>query len=115
MYYVENLEEAAKFYEEILGLKRGWTDKKEQMIGFLFPETNSEIVIHKDETLPNPDITYQVENVEEFCQYYKNQGYKIELEPVKVRCGKLAILLDPDGNRIPIIDLTKFDGQAKYD
>lgn len=72
MYYVENLEEAAKFYEEILGLKRGWTDNKEQMIGFLFPETNSEIVIHRDETLPNPDITYQVDNVEEFCQYYKN-------------------------------------------
>ncbi len=110
-----NLEEAAKFYEEILGLKRGWTDKKEQMIVFLFPDTNSEIVIHRDETLPNPDITYQVDNIEEFCQYYRNQGCKIGLEPIEVRCGKLAILIDPDGNKLPIIVLTKFNVQARYD
>jgi len=115
MYYVEDLDKATKFYEEVLGLKRGWTDIKAQMIGFLFPETNSEIVLHRDKSLPNPDIAYSVENVEKFCQYYQDQGYLIELEPIDVRCGKFAILLDPYRNKLPIIDLTKFGGIPKYD
>ncbi len=115
MYYVSDLEEAAQFYEEVLGLTRGWTDTDEQMIGFLFPESDSEIVLHSNTSLSNPDINYQVENVEEFCQYIRKEGYEIELEPINVRCGKFAILKDPYGNRIPVIDLTKFNGTPRYD
>lgn len=115
MYYVSDLKEAAQFYEEVLGLKRGWTDTDEKMIGFLFPESNSEIVLHSNTSLKNPDINYQVENVEEFCRYIRKEGYEIELEPMNVRCGKFAILKDPYGNRIPIIDLTKFHGTPRYD
>ncbi len=114
MYCVANLEEASKFYEEVLGLKRAWYDQKEEMMGFSLPNTESEIVLHKDTTLPNPDISFQVENVTLFCDYYLNRGYKVELEPIEVRCGKYAVLLDPDGNKIPIIDLTKFGGKARY-
>ncbi|MFX0126329.1 MAG: VOC family protein [Candidatus Hodarchaeota archaeon] len=115
MYCVNNLERAAKFYEEVLGLKKGWFDQNEEMIGFLLPETDSEIVLHKDSTLPNPDINFQVENVDLFCEYYLNRGYHVELEPIEVRCGKYAVLVDPDGNKIPIIDLTKFGGKPRYD
>jgi catechol 2,3-dioxygenase-like lactoylglutathione lyase family enzyme len=115
MYYVPDLKEAAKFYEEVLGLNRVWTDTDAQMIGFLFPESDSEIVLHTNANLPNPDVNYQVEKVEEFCQYYRKQGYEIELEPIDVRCGKFAILKDPYGNRIPVIDLTNFDGVPRYD
>lgn len=115
MYCVTDLEEAAKFYEEVLGLKRGWLDQKEEMIGFLLPDNDSEIVLHKDTSLPNPNISFQVENVEQFCNYYLNKGYEVELEPIEVRCGKYAVILDPDGNKIPIIDLTKFGGKPRYD
>lgn len=115
MYCVTNLEKAAKFYEEVLGLKKGWFDQKEEMIGFLLPDTESEIVLHKDTTLPNPDINFQVENVDLFCEYYLNRGYQVELEPIEVRCGKYAVLVDPDGNKIPIIDLTNFGGKPRYD
>jgi hypothetical protein len=81
---------------------------------FLLPNTESEIVLHKNSTLPNPDISFQVDNVDLFCDYYLNRGYKVELEPIEVRCGKYAVLLDLDGNKIPIIDLTKFGGKARY-
>jgi len=46
MFYVSNLEKAAKFYENELSLKRVWTDKEWRMIGFVFAESDSEIVIH---------------------------------------------------------------------
>jgi predicted enzyme related to lactoylglutathione lyase len=56
-----------------------------------------------------------VENVEQFCEEYRKKGYSLIREPFDVRCGKFAILADPDGNAIPIIDLMKFDNKPRYD
>jgi predicted enzyme related to lactoylglutathione lyase len=115
MFFVKDLEKASKFYENVLGLKRVWTDKKNKMIGFVFDESDSEIVIHGDPEIPNPDFSFLVENVEQFCEEYREKGYSLIREPFDVRCGKFAILADPDGNAIPIIDLTKFGNKPRYD
>ena len=85
------------------------------MIGFAFDESDSEIVIHSDPKIPNPDFSFLVENVEQFCEEYRKKGYSLIREPFDVRCGKIAILADPDGNAIPIVDLTKFGNKPKYD
>ena len=114
-FFVKDLEKAAIFYEDVLGLKRVWTDSERGMIGFVFPQSDSEIVIHNDSTLPNPDFSFLVENVENFCGEFRKQGYQVLFGPVEVRCGKFATLSDPDGNKIPIIDLTKFGGKVRYD
>ena len=71
-------------------------------------------MIHNDDSIPNPDYSFLVESVEQFCDEYRSKGYRIELEPIEVRCGRYAVLLDPEGNKIPIIDLTKFGGKPKY-
>ncbi|MFX0173720.1 MAG: VOC family protein [Candidatus Hodarchaeota archaeon] len=84
MFYVEDLVKSTKFYEEVIGLKIGWKDKEEEMVGFLLPENDSELVLHRDSNLPNPAISFQVGNVEEFCTYYKEAGYKVVLEPIIV-------------------------------
>ena len=115
MYHVNDLEQAKNFYEGILGLKQVWRDEKEQMIGFQFPESDIELVIHIDSSLPNPEISFQVDNVEEFCKEYRRKGFKVFMEPIDVRCGKYAVLLDPDGNKLSIIDLVNFDGAPRYD
>lgn len=64
--------------------------------------------------LLNPDFSFLVENAEDFCRTYEANGGKIVKSPFDARCGKFAILSDPDGNKIPIIDLTKFNGQPRY-
>jgi catechol 2,3-dioxygenase-like lactoylglutathione lyase family enzyme len=115
MFYVSDLEIAAKFYENVLGLRRVWTDKKERMIGFVFKESDSEIVIHNDSSLPNPSFSFLVNDVEEFCIEFLKKGHRIVQEPSDVRCGKFAILADHDGNELPIIDLTKFGDKPRYD
>jgi len=115
MFFVKDLEKASKFYENVLGFKRVWTYKKNKMIGFVFDESDSEIVIHGDPEIPNPDFSFLVENVEQFCEEYRKKGYSLIREPFDVRCGKFAILADPDGNAIPIIDLTKFGNKPRYD
>jgi catechol 2,3-dioxygenase-like lactoylglutathione lyase family enzyme len=115
MHFVADLEKAARFYVETLGLKPAWTDREREMIGFTFAQGDSEIVIHRDPTIPNPDFSFLVENVEAFCDAYRASGYVILVEPFDVRCGKFAVLADPDGNRISIVDLRHFGGRPVYD
>lgn len=115
MFRVKDLDAAAKFYSEVLGLKQVWRDDDQRMIGFVFPESDSEIVIHTNPDIPNPDFSFLVENVEEFIKEFKGKGYKVLREPFEVRTGKFAVLSDLDGNIINIIDLTKFDNKPRYD
>jgi lactoylglutathione lyase len=110
---VADLDEAIKFYVEVLGLKLGWKD--ESMAGVLFPGNDSELVLHTDENLPNPNVSFQVENVEAFVEEYKGKGYKVLVEPFDIRCGRCAVLSDPYGNGIEVMDLTKFDGVPRFD
>lgn len=115
MFRVRDLEKSTRFYEEVLGLKKAWEDKNNHMVGFIFPESDSEIVIHTDPSLPNFDYSFLVKNVVGFCQEFESQGYKVAEKPITVRTGMFAVLSDPDGNRIPIIDLTRFGGIPRYD
>ena len=114
MFYVEDLEKAAKFYERVLGLKKAWADKERKMIGFIFEEDDSEIVIHSDTSLPNPDFNFLVDNVEEFIKEFKEKGYNVVMDPFEIRSGMCAVIEDPDGNKLPIVDLTKFNNQPRY-
>ena len=115
MHRVTDLDTATKFYTEVMGLRVGWTDEEHGMVGLLLPENNSELVIHTDPTLQNPSYSFSVKNVEEFCRTYKEKGYKIVVDPFDVRCGKYAVLEDPDGNTMEIVDLTKFGGTPIFD
>lgn len=115
MYRVKDLDTSAKFYSEVLGLKQVWRDDEHQMIGLVFPESDSEIVIHLLANIPNPDFSFLVDNVEEFVKEFRDNGYKVCKEPFDIRSGKFAVLSDPDENVINIMDLTKFDNTPKFD
>lgn len=115
MFRVKDLDKSAAFYEKVLGLKKAWRDEKEGMIGFTLPGNDSEIVIHSNPHIPNPDFCFLVRDVEESCREYTEKGFRISMGPFGVRCGKCAVLEDPDGNKIPIIDLTRFGGRPRYD
>jgi predicted enzyme related to lactoylglutathione lyase len=114
MFYVEDLEKAADFYEEVLGLERVWKDEKRKMIGFIFEEDDSEIVIHNDTSLPNPDFNFLVDDVEEFIKEFKEKGHSVVMDPFEIRSGMCAVIEDTDGNKLPIVDLTKFNNQPRY-
>lgn len=53
--------------------------------------------------------------MEKFRIDYRDKGHAVVKEPFEVRCGKYAILADPDGNELPIIDLTRFGSKPMYD
>lgn len=115
MHLVDDVYEAAEFYEKVLGLKRGWTDDENKMIGLLFPGNDTEIVLHMNKYLPNPNVSFQVVDVMDFVSEYKAKGYKVLVEPFDIRCGMCAILQDPYGNGLEIMDITKFGGTPRFD
>lgn len=115
MFRVTDLDASAAFYSGVLGLRQVWRDDGHQMIGFVFPESDSEIVIHTNPDIPNPDFSFLVDDVAAFVQAYRDAGHAVLVEPFEVRTGKLAVLSDPDGNAISIIDLAGFGGWPRYD
>jgi len=115
LYRVGDLARAIEFYQALFGLRLGWLDQERQMAGLLFPESDAEIVLHCDPTLPNPDVSYLVEDVLAFCESYRASGGVVVVEPFDVRCGKYAIVRDRDGNQLSVVDLTHFGGKARYD
>ncbi len=115
MFYVEDLEKSSEFYEEVLGLNKAWTDEERKMIGFVFENDDSEIVIHNDKSLPNPDFNFLVDNVDDFVKKHRKKDYSIVMKPFEIRSGMCAVIEDPDGNKLPIVDLTKFNNQPRYD
>lgn len=117
MFFVKDLKKSEIFYTKVLGMKKGWEDEQNKMIGLSFPDAkmdretpDTEIVIHNDKTMPKVDYSFLVKSVEEFCSEFSRNGYKVKENPFDVRCGKFAVLEDLDGNRLPIVDLTKFGG-----
>ncbi len=113
LHRVGNIDEAIRFYVDVLGLRLGWRD--ESMAGLLFPGNDSELVLHIDDSLPNPNISFQVEDVDDFVEEYREKGYNVLVEPFDIRCGMCAVLSDPYGNGIEVMDLTKFDGVPRFD
>lgn len=112
MYRVKDLQLAEEFYTQVLGLTKVWADTERSQIGFKLANHDNEIVIHQDDSLPDFDYSYLVENVSDFIR--ETQLVPV-FGPIEVRCGKYAVIEDPDGNKLPIIDLTKFEGKPKYD
>ncbi len=113
LHRVSDIDEAIRFYVDVLGLRLGWRD--ESMAGLLFPGNDSELVLHINDSLPNPNISFQVEDVEEFVDEYREKGYMVLVEPFDIRCGMCAVLSDPYGNGIEVMDLTKFGGVPRFD
>ncbi|MFA6386449.1 MAG: VOC family protein [Candidatus Paceibacterota bacterium] len=106
MFYVKDLDKSINFYSNILGLEQIWKDEKNKMVGFVFPNTKQEIVIHSNPSISNPDFSFLVSDVEDFVKNYKENGFNVIKEPFNVRCGRFAILADLDGNVINIIDFS---------
>mgnify|MGYP002395298245 FL=1 len=77
-------------------------------------QITTELVLHCDDTLPNPNVSYQVKDVLSFVEQYREAGYKVLREPFDIRCGKCAILQDPEGHNIEVMDITKF-GEPRFD
>jgi lactoylglutathione lyase len=106
MIRVNDVEAAAAYYTKVFGLRPQWSG--DDSIGLTFPETDAEIVLHHDPDIPSSvEVHYLVDDVGGAVAHLAAQGCQILVAPFPITIGKCAVIRDPFGTRLCILDMTK--------
>ena len=105
MIRVDDVAAGEKFYSEVFGLKPLW--REGGAVGLGFPETDAEIVLHNTVEIPNKvEVHYLVDDVVAAVTSYTEKGCRIVVPPFDILIGKCAVIQDPFGTAICLLDLT---------
>lgn len=105
MIRVDDVASAEKFYSDVFGLKPLW--REAGTVGMGMPETDAEIVLHNNPDIPNKvEVHYLVDDVVAAVKSYGEKGCRVLVAPFEVLIGKCAVIEDPFGTAICLLDLT---------
>lgn len=106
MIRVHDVEAAAAYYANVFGLRPHWNG--DDSIGLTFPETDAEIVLHSDPAIPSSvEVHYLVDDVVGAVAHLAAQGCQILAAPFPITIGNCAVIRDPFGIRLCLLDMTK--------
>ncbi len=106
MIRVEDVETASTYYAKVFGLHPQWSG--DGSIGLVFPESDAEIVLHRDLNIPSSvEVHYLVDDVVAAVAHCAAQGCQVVVSPFDITIGKCAVIRDPFGIRLCILDTTK--------
>lgn len=106
MIRVDDLEAAVGFYQGVIGLRLVW--RQERQAGLRMPETDAEIVLHTESDLPREAaVYYLVDDVGAAVDQLTASGCSVRVAPLDIAIGKCAVVVDPFGNTLNILDMTK--------
>jgi catechol 2,3-dioxygenase-like lactoylglutathione lyase family enzyme len=108
MLRVDDLDAAIAFYCD--GLKQPLLWRDERSAAFALPETDAELVVHLD---IGPETDVLVDDVEEAVAAFVKAGGEIARAPFGIPIGKCAVVKDPFGNELVLLDQSK--GMLKTD
>jgi lactoylglutathione lyase len=106
MIRVDDLEAAAAYYARVFGLRPQWSG--DNSIGLAFPETDAELVLHNNPNIPSSvEVDYLVDDVVAAVVHFAAHGCQVLVAPFDITIGKCAVISDPFGTELCILDLTK--------
>ena len=106
MIRVDDIEAAAHYYAEVFGLHPRWGG--DDSIGLVFPESDAEIVLHRNLDIPSSvEVHYLVDDVVAAVANYAAKGCHVLVEPFGITIGKCAVIEDPFGVRLCVLDMSK--------
>src|SRR5262245_55937804 len=106
MIRVDDPAAAAAYYTDVFGLRPLWRD--DSAVGLGFPETDAEIVLHRDQGIPSKvEVHYLVDDVVAAVRAFEQQGCRVREAPFDIPIGKCAVNEDPFGTTLCILDMTK--------
>jgi predicted enzyme related to lactoylglutathione lyase len=100
---VPDLEAGLAFYRDALGHELVW--RTETGAGLLMPDGDTEIVIETEGHPPETDLL--VESVPEAVDRIVASGGRLVAGPFEIQIGQCAVLADPFGNTLVVLDLSK--------
>jgi predicted enzyme related to lactoylglutathione lyase len=98
---VPSLEEGLSFYHDGLGHELLW--RTETMVALGFGNAGTELVLALD---VGPETDLLVESVEDAVARITEAGGTLVAGPDDIAVGKVAVVTDPFGNRLTLVDLT---------
>jgi predicted enzyme related to lactoylglutathione lyase len=105
MLKVGNLATATGFYASEFGLVPRWRD--EHSVGLGLPESDAEVVLHTMDLPPGRHVYFLVDDVVAAVAEAAQEGCAVLTPPFDVATGKCAIIADPFGNDLGLIDMTR--------
>jgi len=109
---VTDVPRARKFYEEVLGLAVSDEMMGAKWIEYTVGDNTLAIANVGEQRMPSDQGTgaaFEVENFDEAIKQLKNQGVPFAAEPFETPCCHMAVVKDPDGNKLIIHKLKPED------
>lgn len=106
---VDDMEEAKKYYEEVLGLEKKFDFSDKGMVAYNVGDEEPAIILKDKKKFENLKLTiwFEVENVEQSYKEMQANGIKFLSQPFKIGTGNAVEFEDPFGNRLGITDYIK--------
>jgi len=102
MLKVDDLAAALMFYSDGLGHPLLW--RRPEMAGLGMPGTDAELVLH---TTLGPEVDLLVANVDSALKRFNQAGGETIAGPFDIPIGRCAVVRDPFGNAIVMLDQSK--------
>lgn len=102
-YPVADLSQALRFYRDELGFEEAWREG-EGTAGLNLPGTSARLMLDvAGQGESRPGAVFQVDSVDQFYAEHREQ-YVWQEEPCDIPGGRWAVLVDPTGNVVRLID-----------
>ena len=101
--YVTDLEAGLAFYRDRLGHELIW--RSATAAGLRMPETDAELVIQTEEQRQEIDLL--VNSADEAAEFIQHAGGKVIVLPFDIQVGRCAVVEDPWGNPLVLLDISK--------
>ena len=100
---VPDLDEGLRFYCDQLGHQLLWRHDAIGQAGLLLPDSTTEIVLS---TEVGYAPTWLVASLDEALERIAAAGGRVVAQPRTIPVGRLAVVVDPFGNRLVLLDLS---------
>src|SRR6266513_447191 len=102
---VTDMKRAREFYEDVLGLKISDEMMGGNWVEYSLGKNTLALANVGEQWRPSDQGTgaaFEVENFDEAISQLKNQGVPFAAEPFETPCCHMAVVQDPDGNKLII-------------
>jgi len=101
---VPDLDTGLRFYRDALGHELRWRNNATGQAGLALPGSDTEIVLSTRERY-EPD--WLVASADEAAAAVAAAGGRVVTEPFDIPVGRVAVVADPFGNTLALLDLSK--------
>ncbi len=100
---VPDLDAALRFYRDQLGHKLAW--RTDGAVGLRLPDADTELVLYTGHR--EPEVDWLVDSADAAAGRIAAAGGSVEVPPFDIRIGRCAVVRDPWGNRLVLLDMSR--------